>query len=277
MNTSLKIGNKFFEPNSTATFFIFYIFMGLTSFLSLFLNSWSIYVCFKIRKKISADYIKIQIFFINIIFTIIAIPYYISRENKHLKSIFICKTLYSVTDFIMFVYNNLLILMAIDRFVFICTRIRFNLKLFYRIFYTITILISSTSLSRLLMNDCYDIIFESYVPNCLPFFPKFSFFCFKEHVIFIYNYFIVFVIGFNWILTSSLYIIIIRFVYKNTLIGHSYKFLLVNNSEFRKLNKKNNSKIKNKIFTSSKHWEITKTFIKVRKLVKLNVMIKIFF
>ncbi|RNA38711.1 hypothetical protein BpHYR1_013966 [Brachionus plicatilis] len=172
-----------------------------------FQYSWSIYLTHKIRKKISADHIKTQIFLINILFTLIAMPYYILRETRHLKSNFLCKFLYSVTDFIMFVYNNLLILMAVDRFLFICTSIRLDLKRFFRIFYTITIIISSSSLARLLMNDCYEIILDNFVPNCSRYADQEAFFCFREH--------------------------------------------------------QNAPKIRNKIFRSSKHWEITKTFIKL--------------
>lgn len=269
MNSSSEKNLPDNNKNNSITFLVFRTFMCLILVLSICLNSWSVYLIHKIRKKISADYIKSQLFFVNILFTLIAVPYYLLRETKQLKSEFFCKFLYSITDFIMFVYNNLLILMAIDRFLFICTNIRIKLKRFFRIFYIITILISSTSFARFLMNNCYEIILKSFVPDCSRFAEHESTnFCFREHVIYFYNYFILLVIGINWSLTSILYLLLIRYVYKKTLIGKSYNFYSHSGKnkrlELKILNQQNMPKIRNKIFRSSKHWEITKTFIKVR-------------
>jgi len=116
--------------------------------VSLFLNGLQLYYFSSIKKKFTVDYIKAHIFIVNIVFTLVAMPYYILKENMLLNE-FWCKLLYFLSDFIMFVYNNLLILMAIDRYLFICTRYRYKMSRCFITFYIVTIAIALVSLVRL--------------------------------------------------------------------------------------------------------------------------------
>ena len=142
---------------------LFILILSSIFLFSTIFNIFSIYKFIIVKKKISPDYIKLQLWIINLVFTFVAIPYYILKELDFFKlRLFECKLFYSMTDFIMFVYNNLLILMAIDRYIFICTRISFSLKQTLISFYVITFIIASTSFTRLFQNDCsHAIISES--------------------------------------------------------------------------------------------------------------------
>jgi hypothetical protein len=257
--------------------------------LSLFLNGLQLYYFSVIKKKITVDYIKAQIFVVNIVFTVIAMPYYILKENQFLN-LNSCKILYFLSDFIMFVYNNLLILMAIDRFLFICTRYRYNMKRWFITFYTVTTIIGLTSISRLFFRDCQNfIVIESFILIQQSFrsyetFNKFL----DDNIIIIYNFFILFVIAVNWILTVLIYMFIIIYVYKNSVDkskvlkqrtrSQDKSFKIKETIElFNIRNKINYNKyardvktqpspkllIASSRFKSSKHWRITIVFIKV--------------
>jgi hypothetical protein len=246
---------------------------------SLFLNGLQLYYFSVIKKKITVDYIKAQIFVVNIVFTVIAMPYYILKENQFLN-LNSCKILYFLSDFIMFVYNNLLILMAIDRFLFICTRYRYNMKRWFITFYTVTIQIALISVTRLYTNDCR-ISFVS-LRNILSLFPiNYSLDIYiKTNYMTIYNIVILMVMAFNWFLSICLYTYIVVYVYKKSI--SSSKFLKV---KFQKCSQSNwtvgvnssyelnNAKIETSKYRlsyeiyynliKSKHWKITKTLIKV--------------
>ena len=84
---------------------LFVCFMISIMLLASVFNVYSIYK-FKItKKKISADYIKFQLWIINLVFTFIAIPYFIFKE-LYCLDLFWCNLFYTVTDAIMFIYNN---------------------------------------------------------------------------------------------------------------------------------------------------------------------------
>lgn len=241
--------------------------------LSLLFNGLTLYAFGKSKKKISADYIKAQLFSINIVFTVVAIPYYIVKETGFfLGNDIICKLLYFFTDFIMFVYNNLLILMAFDRFIFICTNIRFKLSNFMKIFHFISILVALPSVSRLLSNNCNNTGFDLWLDNIH-----------NNKLIILYNFFIILSISINWMITIILYSILIRYVYMKSIrssygpfqckfksscskeadeklsneLNQSNLLMEVKESKFSK------SLAYNRNLINSKHWRITKIFIKV--------------
>lgn len=224
-----------------------------------------------------------------------------------LENPFWCKFLYFITDLIMFVYNNLLILMAIDRFLFICTNIRFKISYFMSMFHFVSFLIGSSSFARMLANNCNNIGFKLLIIDSREFtcadsknFNRTNW-VFRENLIVIYNYFIMFVISVNWLVTIVIYTFLIRFVYNNSLekrvcqksnpsmplnlkTGFSNDEKEVTNSlilnsesveqktdftkiKYKVFNPYLKFSVRNKIFKNSKHWKITKTFIKVEFIV----------
>jgi hypothetical protein len=235
--------------------------------LSTVFNMFSIYKFTQIKKRISPDYIKLQLWIINLVFTIVAIPYFMLKELNYFESrIFECKLLYTITDFIMFVYNNLLTLMAVDRYIFICTHMSQKLNQILIPFYSITFIIASTSVIRLFQNDCSLSILkksqESFLINS-------------------YNYFIIILISISMILTFLIYLKIIIYVYKKeTKVRNHIEIKLV---DFKQnLNKSNKlaekqfdtiSSIKNKsyirLFKNTKHWKILIVFLKVIKIISI--------
>lgn len=304
--------NKFYEN------LLFAAFLGLIFLVSLLLNTASLYSFFKLKRKIVADHIKAHIFIINLLFTFIAIPYYILKETEIIDGGFACKFSYFITDFIMFVYNNLLILMAIDRFIYICTRLRYKLKSLMMIFYLVTFLIALTSIARLLSDDCSNTGFSMHSnysdPNPLSE-TDLNTKNWRETILHIYNYFILFVISINCMGTFLFYGFIVRFVYVNSFKSYKQnahfelkaspaekneKEVLVpavtgpdnidNNKKSEQIQNENLSienkptsnssqqekqtffeikknfktkKVLKSNFKKSKHWKITKTFIKV--------------
>lgn len=230
--------------------------------LSIIFNIFSIYKFTLIKKRISPDYIKLQLWIINLVFTIVAIPYFMLKELNYFESrIFECKLLYTITDFIMFVYNNLLTLMAVDRYIFICTHISQKLNQILIPFYTITFIIACTSVIRLFQNDCsLSLILktseESFLINS-------------------YNYFIIILISICMILTFLIYLKIIIYVYKKeTKVRNHIEIKLVDfKQNLNKSNKQTEKQfdtiksIQNKsyirLFKNTKHWTILIIFIKV--------------
>lgn len=239
--------------------------------LSTIFNTFSIYKFKIIKKKISLDYIKLQLWIINLVFTFIAIPYFIFKELDYFKSkIFECKLLYAATDFIMFVYNNLLILIAIDRYLFICTRLNLKLDQIFIPFYTITLAIASTSMIRLFQNSCSNSILSE-----------------ESSLINLYNYFIIIIMSINMILTFLIYIKIIIFVYKKEAkVKNHIQMKLV---DFKQnLNKSNGNKQLNtiisiqkktyiKMFKNTKHWTIMIVFIKVKLIIIIKILFYLIF
>ena len=191
----------------------------------------------------------------------------------------------------MFVYNNLLILMAIDRYLFICTRYRYKMSRCFITFYTITTIISLTSISRLFFPDCHNfIVMESLILIQQSFHSHNSFQMFvRDNVFIIYNFFILFVIAVNWLLTILIYLYIIIYVYQNSvdqskvlkqrIRSKSQAFKIPETIELFNV-RKNKQHIKNALdknikltpkliiessrFKKSKHWRITLVFIKVK-------------
>lgn len=238
--------------------------------LSLIFNSISIYNFYEIRKKISADYIKLQIWIINLVFTCIAIPYYILKETNIIHNgLIICNLTYMITDFIMFIYNNLLMLMALDRYFFICTKIRFHGKKILVLFYLISFLIASTSIIRIFQNECRVVLDRKLKSNKT-----------ADFLVTIYeDYIITIIMSINMLLTFSLYISIVYYVYKKSskTNGKCVSLIRLNKdsketSTENKINsnffnykvKKEKKMIHFKLFKRTKHWILTATFIKVK-------------
>lgn len=221
------------------------VFLLATMLFSTILNSSSLYGIYKIKKKISADHIKAHIFAINLIFTHVAIPYYLVKETNLLTSVLACKLLYSLTDFIMFNYNNLLILMAFDRFFIICTQLRYRVTQLMFYFYSLSFLISLLSLARLFTNNC-EIIglnnlkylfngrFDELVQT-------------GDHVVVIYNLIILAVISINWSATFILYSIIVKYVYQNSLDETMYAWQQRGNNSIWKRVFSNEKKTENQV------------------------------
>jgi hypothetical protein len=223
------------------------VFLSSIMVVSSFLNSLALVSYYKLRKKIIADHIKAQIFIINLLFTLVAIPYYLLKEFDLFKSLLFCKLFYSVSDSIMFVYNNLLILMAFDRFFVICTQIRYKLQRMLKLFYLISFLVACLSLFRLVANTCDNIGFKnlkiifslktynnshiasmssfeedglnSIYDHVLRIFnlkPE-ELWYIREHLLVFYNFAIMFVISVNYFASLFLYTYIVRHVYKKTI------------------------------------------------------------
>jgi hypothetical protein len=225
------------QKNSPLVLFLLTIFA-----FSATLNTISLKAFFRIKKKISPDHIRAHIFLINLLFTFTAIPYYLLKELEILKSEAICKLLYFLTDFIMFTYNNLLILMALDRFLFICTQVRYRADTLMRRFYFASTLISSLALVRLFTNTCDNVGFKNFAllfkmgeidnqtlteSNTTVVFWKMThieMWSMREHMLIAYNYTILFVMGTHWLATFVLYSIIVKYVYQNTLNQKMYAF-----------------------------------------------------
>lgn len=265
-----------------------YIFIAYLAFVMLFstsLNTISIYNFFVLKRKISADYIKLQIWIINLVFTFMALPYYMLKETKLFEiPLVVCNSFYALSDGIMFVYNNMLILTALDRYFFICTKIRFRGKHIMPLFYFISLLFACTSAIRLYQKDCtvravrsveYDGTLETLL------------------LIIYRDYFINLVISINMSMTFLLYILIIWYVYKNSHESKAYNTvnkIVVSkeakkfsaeptrdksstetenlntssaNKSFFKYNVFNRKTVNYKRFKKSKHWLVTVSFIKV--------------
>ena len=274
---------------------LFTAFLTTIIVLSLIFNTISIYNFYDVKKKISADYIKFQIWLINLVFTLVAIPYYILKEiNLIENNSLLCNVFYAFSDGIMFVYNNMLILMALDRYFFICTKVRFHDKNVMPIFYFISLSFASTSVIRLFQKDCSVI--------AKPVNDRFNETVVEDLLLVIYrDYFVTSVISLNMSLTFILYIRIIYFVYKKSTKAQSYrpvkqitketspnlkvascstennssrveedarnlsiKEMKTNKSNFFKYSvKKKNKAIHYKLFKNTKHWIVTITFMKV--------------
>lgn len=207
------------------------IFLSTICLISCILNGFSLYNVLIIKRKNSADCIRGQIFLMNLVFTSIAIPYYITKEARLLNA-FSCKFFYFVTDLIMFVYNSLLILMAIDRFLLICTQIRIKIGKMLKIFYLIVIVISMPSLLRLIANDCSNNVNLVGLKSVFSLEPllnetngsvlsNYRDYMLRKNIIILYNYYIVVNININWCVTVALYLVIIRYVYKNSILKSS--------------------------------------------------------
>jgi len=279
------------------------IFLTIVYLASAFLNTFRLVYVRKIKKKCSSDFIRAHIYIINIAFTLTAIPYYLIKEAKLLENYeIICKILFVVTDFIMFIYNNLLILMAFDRFCFICTNKRFDISKLFKFFYAITLVIASSSFVRLFANNCRNHLknFDLYLLKSKPSIlnecknirsNNTTNWIFWENTIIVYNYFILFVVSFNWVLTAVLYSLIIKYVYRkrirfpgmnkatsvpnisalnkkcqnnaNESSNETHETSLIKEGLNPKIITVKRKKI-NTFSTNSKHWSVTKTFIKVK-------------
>ncbi len=177
-----------------------------------------------------------------------------------------------ITDFIMFIYNNLLMLMALDRFFFICTKIRFHGKKILVLFYLISFLIASTSIIRLFQTECKVVLDSKLKSNK------------TEQIDFLVkiyeDYIITIVMSINMLLTFSLYISIVYYVYKKSskTNGKCVSLIRLNkdsketstatenkiNSNFFNYRVKKEKKMFHfKLFKRTKHWILTATFIKV--------------
>lgn len=221
------------EKTKTRNKIIFTICLTTIIVISIFFNSLSLYFYSKLKKKIMADHIKAQIFVINLVFTLIAMPYYILKETETLKSVQVCKSLYFVTDFIMNVYNNCLILIAIDRFFFICTQIRYKPKSLFKPFYVVTFLMAIPILSRLLADDCTNFGFQAdnndhHDNSSSPISQKTAQIDdyhthYRKLVLLFYNYFIILEMSVCWLVTTILYLAVIRYVYLNSFILARFK------------------------------------------------------
>ena len=283
------------------------IFLLIVFVTSSILNTYRLVYITKIKKKYSSDYIRGNMFIMNIVFTLVAIPYYLIKEAKLLEDYeFICKTFYAVTDFIMFIYNNLLILMAFDRFCYICTSKRFPITKLFKYFYTVTLIIASSSFVRLLANNCHNHL-KNFNLSLIKSAPSVTNNCnstkiiagenwlFRENMIILYNYAIIFVISINWMVTAVLYSLIIKHVYRHRIrfptisikrnvpvpnlqyiakkrcaeskddsSNSLHETSLVKESLIQNITV--GTKKVNTFSTKSKHWCVTKTFIKVNFL-----------
>ena len=242
------------------------VFLIFVFILSTILNSISIRGFFKLKKKINADYIKLEIFIVNLVFTFIAIPYYIAKETRILSNSFLCHTFFGLTDSIMFIYNNLLILMAIDRFIFICTKFRYKIKNLMLFFHCMTFLIASSSVCRIFSDDCYYRNFSYIKITTTDGFTNNSTISnnsntinAKNILIEVYDFFIVTVMSINWISSFIFYSIIVFHVYRSSkIITNNIGIEIINIRQIR-----NKRKQYLKRFKKSKHWKVTVIFIKV--------------
>ena len=247
-----------------------HLLIGLLIFvfiLSTILNSISIQGFFKLKKKINADYIKFEIFIVNLVFTFIAIPYYIAKETRILNNNFLCHSFFGLTDSIMFIYNNLLILMAIDRFIFICTKFRYKIKNLMLIFHCMSFLIASSSVCRIFSDDCYYRNFynikvsktDEFTNNSMIYNNSNTIINAKNILIQFYDFFIVTVMSINWILSFIFYSIIVIHVYRSSrIVTKNIGIEIINIRQIRNKRKKYLKR-----FKKSKHWKVTVIFIKV--------------
>ena len=250
---------------------LFVSFMITIIILSTVFNIHSIHKFKLIKKKISPDYIKLQLWIINLVFTFIAMPYFILKEIN-LLNLFWCNFFYMLSDSIMFVYNNLLILMALDRYFFICSKVDFSSKEIHATFYALTFLIASTSLVRLLQESCYINEMAAIWTSC-------NCKTVSNILIQIYNdYFIILVISINMIITFLIYIRIILYVrHKQEKLQTYLPIKLLNfkhdlnkavdrSDQVNPVSEEKCSKVKKshmKLFKNTKHWKIMIVFIKV--------------
>jgi len=248
---------------------VFISFMISIMLLSIVFNAHSILKFKMLKKKISPDYIKLQLWIINLVFTLIAMPYFILKELNVLN-LFWCNLFYMISDSIMFVYNNLLILMALDRYFFICTKKNFSSNEMFTAFYSCTFLVASTSLVRMFQESCYVNEMAAIFSNC-------NQQTVSNIIIKIYNdYFIITVVSINMMLTFLIYIRIIVYVrHKQDKIQN---YLPIKLLDFKNdLNKAHPAQINMisevqcsnvkkghmKLFKNTKHWTIMTIFIKV--------------
>nr|QVK45743.1 G protein-coupled receptor [Proales similis] len=242
--------------------------------ISLFLNAFSLYFSRKIKRKISADHIKAQIFAINLVFTFVAIPFFICRELKLFRNRqILCRAWFALTDFIMFTYNNLLIFMAIDRYVFICLRQSLNIKKWSFVLYIVSLITGLPSLVRIFAPGCTSLVnlaeFE-FRPN------ETILNNFYSNSLLIYNLYIATVVLINWTITIILYVKIVVYVYKCSFNIGLYKTRRecaqgANSSDPSLQSLKATSNLNSYLqFRKSKHWKLTTTFIQL--LVIFSIM-----
>lgn len=285
------------------------LFLSIIMIISLIFNTFSIYSFKRIQNKISAHYICLNINIINLFFTLISIPSYILKEANIIHNDEIASLLAFLDDFIKFVYNDLVLLIALDRYFFICTQIRFNGKLIILIYYSLSVLIASASVSRLFEN--------SFKADNNTFIFNESFWIYGKYLTEFYTKYYVFtVIMMDITLELISYFKILLYVYRKSSHARSYLPIIVvnfgkrvnkhylcvngnnqelsshsshenikvsnmfgekNTSECRKIKRKYNyNMIHFQIFKKTYHWIITKVFIRVNKNFIFNYVLILF-
>ena len=285
---------------------ILILFLSTIIVVSLIFNTFSIYSYKRIKQKISAHYICLNIYIINILFSLICIPSYILKEVNIIKNAQLESIFSFLNDFISFFYNDLLLLIALDRYFFICTQIRFNGKLITLIYYSFSFLKSSTSVSRLFEKSLRENNFSNVNDSLFEYG--------KEATLFYDKYFFISMITFDTVLQFVAYCKIFTYVYRKSSHARSYlpiivvnfqkslnkRFLWVNghNQELSSHSSVENIKVSNivggektleykkcknefnynmihfRIFKNTHHWIITLVFIRVSLY---NILFKLFY
>ena len=198
------------------------LYLSIIIIFSFLFNTFSIYNFTIQKNKISAHYICINLFIINIIFTLTSLPYYILKEANIIKTGLLSNVCQCLNDFIIFIYNFLLLLMAMDRYFYICTQIRFNGNKILIIYYLVAFLIASTSVSRVFENN-----FRHNV-TVNKSFNSSEWLLYKQLTVY-YDYFFISVPFVCILISFSFYIKIFAYVYRKSSHAKSYLPIIVIN------------------------------------------------
>jgi hypothetical protein len=262
----------------------FLIFLTGIVVVSLPLNIYHLCKILKRKKLYSYEYLKIELFIINLLITIFVIPYYYLKELKFFSNnLTLCNVLFALTDFVIIFYQYFLMLVAIDRFLFICTKLEYNTRILMLFYNGIIFLLSTPSIARLTSDSCCMIGRNGSKLNIKICHNNDNSSRTKNFLLDLYYYYVGVIIILIWIVMVILYSWIAKVVYNNfknssylrqdeqNVIGKS-NFLtknekkeLLKSNDFMKA-KKPGEKSQFKCFLMTNHWKATKMFMKVCKL-----------